>query len=69
LFERGRVAVVESAQGLEVEFTAAIIRTVGQRASELVKRLSDLGVVGKPVAGLGLRDGLEIVSRVKRPLK
>jgi hypothetical protein len=54
---------------LEVEFTAAIIRTVGQGASELVKRLSDLGVVGKPVVRLGLRDGLEIVSRVECPLK
>jgi hypothetical protein len=38
---------------LEGQFTAAIIRTVWQGASELVKRLPDLGVVGKPVVGLG----------------
>jgi hypothetical protein len=54
---------------LEVEFTAVIIRPVRQGASELVKRLSDLGMVSKPVAGFRFREGLEIVSRLQCPLK
>jgi hypothetical protein len=69
LVERGRIAFVESTQRLEVEFTPVIIRPVRQGASELVKRLSDLSVVSKPVAGFGLREGLEIVSRLQCPLK
>jgi hypothetical protein len=46
-----------------------MIRPVRQRVRELVKRLSGLGVVSQPVAGFGLRDGLEIVSKLQCPLK
>ena len=69
LVERRPIAFIESAQRLEVEFTPVIIRPVRQRVSELVKRLSDLGVVSKPVAGFGLRDGQKIISRLQCPLK
>jgi len=69
LVKRGRIAFIEFAQRLEVEFTPVIIRPVWQGASELVKRLSDLGVVSKPVAGFGLRDGQKIISRLQCPLK
>jgi hypothetical protein len=69
LVERGRIAVVESAQRLEAEFTPVLTRPVRQGVSELVKRLFDLGVVRKPLAGFGLREGLEIVSGLQGPPK